>query len=49
MRALWHIMSMLAKSDDDKRRLKDWKTDYANAGGGTVDPAIKPSVDVVQR
>jgi hypothetical protein len=46
MKALWIIMWMLVKSrgdTDDERRVNQWRHDYMNAGGGTVETALPKS------
>lgn len=44
MRALWIIMWMMLRrwgDSDDEKRVLQWRHDYYNAGGGTVDPGVK--------
>lgn len=48
MRALWIIMWMLLKSRgdrDDEMRVNQWKRDYYNAGGATVEMPVPKNPD----
>jgi len=40
MRALWLIMWMLIRNRDDEARVNQWRHDYMNAGGGTVETPL---------
>lgn len=45
MRALWIIMWLIYKRGGDatdEARMNQWRHDYMNAGGGTVETVAKP-------